>query len=114
VELVDQTGREQVVPHRPAAEDEDLASRPALQLGDPLVRLGAADDPRGLAPRLGLLGGDGVRDDDLLDRVVQARDLDVGGSGVRISAICGQKPLNPTYVFRPSNRVSAARSRSRL
>jgi hypothetical protein len=36
------------------------------------------------------------------------------GVALGSSATDGQKPLNPSYETRPSNRVSAARSRSAL
>src|SRR5215207_158431 len=78
MQLVDEPGGEQVVPERPAAEDDDVAAGPALELGDPLVGVGAADDAGCVAPRVGLVGREAVRYDDLLDRVLQPRDLTVG------------------------------------
>jgi len=44
MQLVDQTVGQQVVPERVAAEDQDVAARPALEFGDLLVRVGTADD----------------------------------------------------------------------
>jgi enamine deaminase RidA (YjgF/YER057c/UK114 family) len=62
VQLVDQTVGQQVVPERVAAEDQDVAALPALELGDLLVRVGAANDA-GVVPWRGLVSSQAVRDE---------------------------------------------------
>jgi hypothetical protein len=52
VELVDQAGGQQVVPQRSAAEDKDVPTGPALELGDLLMGICATDDASGVAPRI--------------------------------------------------------------
>ena len=75
MQLVDETRQEQVVPQYVAAEHQNLAAGSALQLGDGVVCIGAADDAGSVLPRPEIGIGQGVGDDDLVDRVVEARDL---------------------------------------
>jgi hypothetical protein len=58
-----------------------------LQLGDPLVRVHAPDDPGGVGPGRGLVLLEVVRHDHLLDRVIPAGDLHLVLGRVRHVAV---------------------------
>jgi hypothetical protein len=94
-ELVDQAIGQQVVPEGPAAEDQDLPAVPALELGDRLVGVGPADDGRGGPPGAGLVLGEAVGDDHLVDGVVTAADLADHRAGVGVVGLRRPVPLEP-------------------
>ena len=83
---------QQVVPEGAAAEDQDLPARLALELGDRGVGVGPVDDPGGGPPRAGLVLGEAVGDDHLVDGVVQPGELAVDGLGVAIGAARSASP----------------------
>ena len=78
-----------------AGEGEDLPAGLALELGHLLVGVGAAHDAGAGPPRVGIVGGDGVGDDHLVDGVLQPPDLLEDGPGLGVVGHGGPEPLEP-------------------
>lgn len=65
-------------------EHENLFARLVFELGDLFVGVRAVDDAGGRGPWAGLIEGEGVRDDNLVDGVVAPGDFALGGWGVGV------------------------------
>jgi hypothetical protein len=74
----------------PDRDYDDVAAWTTLEFGDEVVRVRAADNGRGLAPRIGLVVGQGVGNDDLVHLVLTPRDLPL--SGRRLIVVCHRWP----------------------